>query len=155
MEDMRHETAGVWVPPPLVYAAGVAVGLWLHGRYPIDVLPAGIRPVGWILIAAGVLLSASAIRLFRKAGTTVNPRRPVHALVTHGPYRVTRNPMYLALAFVTAGVALVATSLWTLVLLAVVLVVIQRIVIRPEEQYLRRRFGAEYEGYAARVRRWI
>lgn len=155
VEDVRQEAARVWVPPPLVYAAGIVVGLWLHSRYPVDILPAGIRPVGWVLIAAGVLISASAIRLFQRAGTTVNPRRPVRALVTDGPYRFTRNPMYLGLACVHAGVAFAARSLWTLVLLAAVLMMIQRIVIKPEEQYLRQRFGGEYERYAARVRRWI
>jgi len=80
---------------------------------------------------------------------------PATALVTTGPYRYTRNPMYLGLAFLYAGIALAFGLLWALAALPVVLLVVDRVVIPPEERHLEAQFGDEYRAYKSRVRRWI
>ena len=89
------------------------------------------------------------------AGTPTNPYKPVSNLATDGPFRYTRNPAYLSLTMVYAGVAFLARAPWALALLPVALGVIRRGVIEREERYLERKFGAEYVSYKARVRRWI
>jgi len=111
--------------------------------------------LGWILAGAGVALAASAIALFRRASTSPVPNQPTTALVAQGPYRFTRNPMYVGLAALYAGVALLANSWWPLVVLPVVLMVIRWRVIAREEAYLERKFGDAYRAYTTRVRRWL
>ncbi|MBV8230410.1 MAG: isoprenylcysteine carboxylmethyltransferase family protein [Planctomycetaceae bacterium] len=94
-----------------------------------------------------------AVATFRRLGTTPNPAGPTTALAVGGPYRFTRNPMYLGLVFLMAGLEFLANALWPLVLLPVVIV--RRAVIDREERYLTAEFGEEYLRYKARVRRWL
>ena len=96
-----------------------------------------------------------AVATFRRVGTTPHPAGPTTALAVGGPYRFTRNPMYLSLVFITVGLALLANALWPLVLLPVVIVIVRWTVIDREERYLTAKFGEEYLQYKARVRRWM
>lgn len=159
MPDAKPDTSGVVLPPPLVYAAGFALGYLLHLLYPMVLFgtaAAGARHlVGWGLIAAWVALSGSAVFLFRRAGTSPIPIKPTTALVVDGPYRFTRNPMYIGLVALYLGVTLLVNTPWPLVFLPVVLVVVRRRVIAREEAYLERTFGDAYRAYKARVRRWL
>ncbi len=91
----------------------------------------------------------------RQADTPANPYKPVSRIATEGPFRYTRNPGYLSMAMIYAGVASLANVSWVILLLPVALLVIQRGVIEREERYLERKFGKEYLSYKARVRRWI
>ena len=91
----------------------------------------------------------------RRAGTNVDPREPSTAIVTDGPYRFTRNPLYLSMALIYAGIACRANALPAAMLLPGVLAVVQKGVIEREERYLERKFGGEYIRYKGRVRRWI
>ena len=109
----------------------------------------------WALVAAfGGMVAWSFLAFFRDR-TTVIPNRPANALVFTGPYRYTRNPMYVALALLTAGMGLWLNTWWVFLLLVPVVVAIDRFVIAREEAYLRRRFGSEYDAFARRVRRWV
>jgi protein-S-isoprenylcysteine O-methyltransferase Ste14 len=92
---------------------------------------------------------------FKDVGRTVRPDRAAGTLVIGGPYNMTRNPMYLGLALVYLGVAVAGQSVWALILLPVVLAIIQRRAIEPEETFLEQRFGANYINHAAKVRRWL
>ncbi len=146
----------VRVFPPLVYAVALLVGLAFSHWLPTPVVdPAVAHVVGAVPAVAGAALAAIAVGLFRRAGTTVRPNGPTNALVVSGPYRFTRNPMYVAFALLYLGVALAAQSLWARLLLPAVLAVIRARVIAPEEAFLRRRFGDAYIAYQARVRRWL
>jgi protein-S-isoprenylcysteine O-methyltransferase Ste14 len=91
----------------------------------------------------------------RRAGTNVRPDQPTLAVVTDGPFRYSRNPLYLGLTGLYVGVTLLADALWPLVLLGPLLGVVQRGVVRREERYLAAKFGAPYLAYQARVRRWL
>jgi protein-S-isoprenylcysteine O-methyltransferase Ste14 len=150
------DTAGIIAPPPLIYLGALAAGLLLDRRYPLAFLPRGWElPLGALLIALGVLCAVTALLAMRRAGTAVNPYQPTTAIVTNGPYRYTRNPLYLALALFYAGIASFANALWAMALLPVALAVIYYGVIRREEKYLERKFGADYLHYKSAVRRWI
>jgi len=152
----RPDTAGVPFPPPLLFAGGLACGWLLNLLFRIEVLPPMVaRVAGITLIGLGVLLALTAVFVFRRAGTNVRPDRPVTALVFAGPYKFTRNPMYVSLTAVYLGAAIWMQSLWALFLLPAVLIAIRRKVIAREEAYLERRFGAEYTSYKALVRRWL
>ncbi len=148
--------SGVRIPPPLIYVAGFFVGVALELTFPIGALPLGVGLAG-ALIGGGLWLAldGSAMMLFRRAGTSMVPMRPTTALVTSGPYRVTRNPMYVGMACLYLGLALSLGVIWALALLPIVLLMVDRLVIVREESYLEARFGVEYREYTSRVRRWL
>jgi protein-S-isoprenylcysteine O-methyltransferase Ste14 len=102
-----------------------------------------------------VALDTQAMLRFMRSRTSFNPARPATALVTGGPYRFTRNPMYLGMAGAYAGLAVATGVLWALAFLPVVVLTIDRLVIRREERHLAVAFGEEYERYRSRVRRWV
>src|SRR5205809_8131640 len=144
MSDASSDTSGVGFPPPLIYAGGFAAGYAAHRLVPIRWWPeptAVESLLGWGLLIAGVLLAVSAAYLFRRAGTTPNPTKPTSALVIWGPYRFTRNPMYVGMTTLYCGGALLLNDLWPLALLPVVIALVQRRVIAKEEAYLVRTYG--------------
>jgi|SRR5215204_4561644 len=150
------DSAGVRVPPPLVYLGGLAVGFALEALLPGSSLPAVVQwVVGGALLVAGLALLASFNTTFQRTGTAVEPWKPTTAIVTTGPYRLTRNPAYVGMALVYVAIAVLSQALWVLVPLPVVLLIIDRGVIAREERYLEHKFGQEYLDYKGRVRRWI
>lgn len=150
------DNAGVRIPPPLVYAAAVIVGLLLDGVHSLRIGAGVFRPaVGWLLVAVWLYLMLSSFQLFWRKHTSVLPIRPATTLVVTGPYRFTRNPMYVGMALLTIALGLFLNTWWPIILLAPALVVVQRFVIAREESYLHRRFGAEYDAYTRQVRRWF
>lgn len=151
------DSAGIRIPPPLYFAAGLALG-WVAGYFvpPPRVLPQGISLwMGGALIAISLILALSAIFLFRRARTTILPQRASGALVIVGPYRFTRNPMYLSLSIFYIGAAILFGLTWAFLLFPIVVLLIQTRVIAREEAYLERRFGNDYRQYRETVRRWI
>jgi protein-S-isoprenylcysteine O-methyltransferase Ste14 len=144
------------VPPPLYFAAGFAAGLALDRLVPLD-LPAmqTVAVIGWTLIAVAVVVVGSAIFLFRTARTSLLPYRPATAFVTGGPYRFSRNPMYLSLVLAYTGLSFIFQILGPLLVLPAVIWLVQELVIRAEEKHLRQQFGEQYIRYTCRVRRWI
>ena len=150
------EVAGVVAHPPLIYLTSILLGAGLHLVWPIRVLPdpAGL-PVGGGLVLVGLALFALAIRQFLAAGTPIPTNQPTRAIVAKGPYRFTRNPIYLSMTLVHLGIALWVNDAWLLCTLAVTLLILSWGVIAREERYLARRFGDEYLRYKSSVRRWI
>jgi protein-S-isoprenylcysteine O-methyltransferase Ste14 len=152
----ERDSAGVIAPPPFIYLGGLALGFVIEALLPGASVPGLVRWVGGgVLLVAGLALLASFNTAFGRTGTAVEPWKPTTAIVTTGPYRLTRNPAYLGMALVYVGIALLAGALWALVPLPFVLIVIDRAVIAREERYLERKFGREYLDYKAGVRRWI
>ncbi len=156
MTDDGRANAGVIAPPPLIYAIPLLLGLLLKRRIPVPFLPRGVaRVLGLPLLGGGMLLIGWFFRTMRRAETPIDPREPVSRIVTGGPFRYTRNPAYLGMAMIFAGVSCLANALPAILLLPVALLIIQRGVIEREERYLEREFGEEYLRFKARVRRWI
>ena len=149
--------ADVRFPPPLIYLVFLALGILANVWYPLLLLPAPLAwALGGLLIAAGALLGPIwGVHVLRRAGTTIRPDKPSENLVTSGPFRFSRNPLYLALTLIYAGAAIVADSGWALLLLIPVILIMGRFVIGREEAYLARTFGEEYERYKGAVRRWL
>jgi protein-S-isoprenylcysteine O-methyltransferase Ste14 len=154
--DAAADNAGVRFPPPVLYALAVLGGYLLNRRWPLPVGESGLVPVlAWVLTAVCLVLTVSSVGNFRRFRTSIVPIKPSAVLVVAGPYRFTRNPMYVGLAALTAALGLFMDSWWPIVLLLPVLVIVRLFVIAPEERYLKRRFGADYVRYTQRVRRWI
>lgn len=152
------DVPGVIALPPLIYLAFLAAGVMLEAVLPTpwsDALRPARYVAGGLLVLAGVVLGALGTRRFRAAGTNIPPTLPATTLVVSGPYRWSRNPMYLAMTLIYAGIAVAAGSLWTLALLVPALLLIRNGVIAREEAYLERKFGEPYRLYKASVRRWL
>jgi protein-S-isoprenylcysteine O-methyltransferase Ste14 len=155
MSEVR-DSAGVRFPPPLIYVAGLALGFGLNWPWPLRIMPqTAAWALGAALLVMWVVVGAAAIPLFVRAKTPLNPAKPVTSLVTSGIYRLTRNPMYLALALFYLGCAVIGNSLWALVLFVPVIAIVHVAVIGREERYLERTFGDTYREYARQVRRWL
>ena len=156
MPGDEQDKPGVVAPPPLIYLGALIFGLRLNRRLPIGFVPRGIaRGLGWSLLGAGALLLGWFEWAMWQADTSSNPYKPVKHIATEGPFRYTRNPGYLAMTMIYAGIASLANALWAILLLPGALLVIQRGVIEREERYLEAKFGEEYLSYKAQVRRWI
>ena len=142
--------------PPLIYLASIVVGLFLHWVLPIGLAPRVLgRLVGAAtLLGAGALFIA-AVRTFRTAGTPIPGNQPTTTVVRHGPYRFSRNPIYLAFSLLQMGIALWVSSLWVVATLAGAVALMTVVVIPREERYLEARFPSEYLPYRASVRRWV
>jgi protein-S-isoprenylcysteine O-methyltransferase Ste14 len=151
-----RDNSGVLLPPPIVYFAALSLGYFLRGRYALPFVPASLtQPLGVALVVLGVGVAISGAVTFRKAGTSPNPTKPSTAVVMHGPYRFTRNPMYLGMTVLTVGGAVWMNSAWVLILLVPALAVMRWHVIAREEAYLEEKFGESYREYKRRVRRWL
>lgn len=153
------ETAGVAVRPPLLFLSGLLVGAVAGWLVPLDAGPALAGPPRWIAGAAvalvGVTLMAWSLRLFSASGTPVQTSKATNAIVTTGPYRFSRNPIYLGLSLIYIGIALGLALWWALALLPLIWIILHFGVVRREEAYLEARFGEAYESYRARTRRYI
>jgi protein-S-isoprenylcysteine O-methyltransferase Ste14 len=152
----NQDNPGIRVPPPLIYLVPLVAGLVLDRRLHLPFLPRGVaRGLGWSLLGGGVTLNAWFLKTIRKADVPIRTDKPVPRLTTEGPFRYSRNPSYLALALIYAGIASLRNSLWAMLLLPPVVMVMQREVIGREERYLERAFGEEYLAYKVQVRRWV
>ena len=151
--------AGVRFPPPFLFVIGLLAG-WVLDRY-WHALPlsrfagSAVKPFGYTVLALGLILAGWGIVTFRRAKTAINPHLSASQLVTHGPYRFTRNPMYTGLTMQYLGAAALLDSAWPIIVLPVVILILVKTVISREEMYLRDAFRAEYTGYTASVRRWL
>ena len=150
--DIPHVIA----PPPLIFGVPLALTLLADRWWPRALLPQPWPVIlGPLLILVSLLFLYPAIQVFKRARTNPKPWKPTTALVRNGPYRLTRNPMYVGFTCFYLGVTLWANAALSLAALPVVLVVMDVFVIRREERYLARKFGDSYRQYVAAVRRWI
>jgi protein-S-isoprenylcysteine O-methyltransferase Ste14 len=148
--------SGVKIPPPLIYAAIFGVGFLLETYLPFDLLPlSATRILALLCMAASAVLGVWNFSSFRLARTSPSLMKPSTALITVGPYRFSRNPMYVSVAFMYTGLAFWFAVFWALVLLPIVIVAVRYYVIAGEEGYLERKFGQAYIDYKAGVRRWL
>jgi protein-S-isoprenylcysteine O-methyltransferase Ste14 len=144
------------VRPPLVALASLLAGAVLTIAWSLPFFPHALRlPVGGLLVAMAAALFRYSTRQFRMAGTPVPGNKPTTAIVRTGPYRFSRNPIYLAFFALHLGLAIWANSLWLMATLIATVAVIAVVAVPREERYLTGRFGTEYLEYKASVRRWL
>jgi protein-S-isoprenylcysteine O-methyltransferase Ste14 len=144
------------VRPPFVYLSSIVLGLVIHSAWPARFVPPSLStPVGAMLTLLAVGLFVAAVRTFRAAGTPVPGNRPTTAIVRTGPYRFSRNPIYLAFSLFQLGLSVWLNSLGLLLTLIPAVSLMALVVIPREERYLEARFPVEYSSYRAAVRRWL
>jgi len=144
------------VRPPFVYLGSIALGLVLHLLWPARVVSPSIStPAGAIVTVLAIALFVSAVRTLRAAGTPIPGNRPTTTIVRTGPYRLSRNPIYLAFSLVQFGLSLWVNSLALLITLIPAVALMWLVVIPREERYLEARFPSKYLPYKASVRRWL
>ena len=151
------DSSNAIVRPPIAWALAFAAGLGLNWLDPLPWIPAAVPNV-WIgaaVFAAAFALAIWAIVSFRRAGTRVETTEPTTTIVEHGPYRFTRNPIYMGMFLGQIGFAIGFNSLWILITLIPFYLVLRHGVVAREEAYLERKFGGVYLGYKSRVRRWL
>lgn len=152
-------TAGVIARPPFLFLGTLLFGLVADRLLPPPFVIAGGDAARWALgglpIIAGLALATAGIRNFSRAGTPVPTNEPTRALATGGIHAWTRNPIYLGLFLLYAGIAVTAASPWALILMLPLSLTMRYGVVAREERYLERRFGDAYRDYKARVRRWL
>jgi protein-S-isoprenylcysteine O-methyltransferase Ste14 len=152
----QNDSPGVITIPPFIYLFFLAVGSALDFLFPVALLSNPVQyTVGLALIAASGVLLPFVLGRFRASGTNLDVRKPTTAIISDGPYRFSRNPAYLSLSLLYAGIGVAADSVWIFGLLLPTLVVMHYGVIAREERYLEAKFGEEYLRYKRSVRRWI
>jgi protein-S-isoprenylcysteine O-methyltransferase Ste14 len=157
MSEITHETARVIIRPPLAWALAVVAGFALDWLEPLPFLPedwpAGL--LGAVVFVLALALAIWAMDSMTRAGTNVPTNRPTTAIVESGPYRFTRNPIYMGMFGGLIGLGIAFDSPWLLVMLVPFALLIRYGVVAREEAYLERKFGEAYRSYRRRVRRWL
>lgn len=150
------DNPGVLARPPLLYGGALIAALALHWLWPMPILDHAIAlGAGLPLIALGVGIAIAGRRALQAAATKIDPMRPTTAIVTSGPYRFSRNPLYVALTLLFVGLTLAVDTWWGIVVLVPLVIVMHCGVVRREERYLEQKFGEPYRQYRSRVRRYL
>lgn len=159
MSEARRDAATRFFPPAVPLAT-VLIGVGLEFLWPLDpgfalAAPARYWLGGAILAGSLLVLGAWPVLMFRRTGQSPKPWKPTPEIVVRGPYRFTRNPMYLQMVLGCLGFAVLLWNLWILILTPLCAWILQRWAILPEEAYLEDKFGESYLAYKRRVRRWL
>jgi protein-S-isoprenylcysteine O-methyltransferase Ste14 len=145
--------------PPLIYGAAILLGAFsnfvLPKPWPESPTSDFLAAIGGLMIAAALFVDFSAMRTMTKAKTTIMPNKGAEHIVTNGPFSFSRNPIYLANTFITAGIGLLSGIIWFLPLALFAAFMTQHLAIKREEAHLEARFGKAFREYAKKVRRWI
>ncbi len=155
---MKRDTPKVNIPPPLFFL-GCLLGAWLL-EYRLGLngfeLPSMLRWTGAVLIFGfSGYLALHAVVVLKMSGTHIDPGQPTTTIVEKGPFRISRNPMYLSLVLILLGLSIWCVSIWFLTAAIILVWVLDKTAVRPEEKYLETKFGDQYTSYQSRVRRWF
>ena len=156
MDAPQQDRAGVITLPPLIYIAVFVLGNAADGLKPLPIFGSGKGfAAGLILIAAGLVGAAWAVVSLLRNATAVNPYKSTTRIVKVGPFRYSRNPIYLADLFIYGGFALILDTWWPLILVPALVWIMTTGVIQREERYLTQKFGEQYAAYRKQTRRWV
>ena len=147
--------AAVRVPPPVLMLLGVLAAFGMDHAIRLPTPGALLNWAGVLLVVGGLALALLTVRQLHAAGTTIEPHGTVTALVTNGPYRISRNPIYLAYVCITIGFPMALGTLWGLIMAPLLIISLNYFVIRYEEEYLFNKFDVDYTNFRSRVRRWL
>ena len=150
------DNPGVIALPPLLYAAAFGIVLVLRWLWPLPLAPyPAALWLGIGLVVFGAAIAVWGRRTMEAAGTNVNPSLPTTVIVTTGPFRLSRNPLYVALTLFFFGLSLALNTWWGPIVLVPLLILMDRGVISREERYLEQKFGESYLRYKSQVRRYL
>ncbi|EKF41058.1 hypothetical protein NA8A_17855 [Nitratireductor indicus C115] len=145
--------------PPIIYLIAIAASVAAGLAYPLPWFGAPLSDIlfalGWLMIAGFVFIDVQAMRTLFQAKTTILPHQGAHALVTDGPFAISRNPIYLGNSMLVAGLGFVTGNPWFLLFVFLAGFMTFKLAIEPEEKHLALRFGKKYRDYQKKVRRWI
>ena len=144
-----------WVRPPLVYSSSIMTGALLTWLWPLPIAPPAAVSIGGTMVFASILLFLFSVRALSAAGTPARGNQPTTNIVRTGPYRFSRNPIYLSFFVAQLGIALWISSIWMVATLIPAAAVVSRVVVPREERYLESRFGQQYSSYRDSARRWL
>jgi protein-S-isoprenylcysteine O-methyltransferase Ste14 len=152
----QADNPGVVMRPPLLYGIAFVVVLALRWFWPMPIVDHTVATwLGLALVVFAVGIAMWGRRTMQAAGTNVDPHRPTTVIVKNGPFRFSRNPLYMALTLIFLGLSLVVNTWWGIVLLFPVLIIMHWGVVLREERYLDQKFGASYQEYRSKVRRYF
>jgi protein-S-isoprenylcysteine O-methyltransferase Ste14 len=152
----KKDTPAITVTPPYIYGGAIVVGVILHRFFSIELIPRRISIYGGIFFILFVVpIALFSIREFQRYRTTVDHKKPTTAIITTGPFRFTRNPLYLAGLLLLTGIGFLLNNIWIIGMLIPVIIIMTRSVIFHEEEYLTEQFGEKYLQYKSSVRRWL
>ena len=152
----KDDLDGVQTPPPVVYLALMLFGVGLQFRWPIPFLAPGTQyAIGFTVIVLSIVLFGLVLRTFLASKTSLDHRRPTTALIRSGPFRYSRNPIYVSMTMLGLGAGALLNNFWIVLAMVPAVFVIRYFVIAKEEALLEKKFGDEYLRYKASVRRWI
>ena len=156
MEETHNDAVGIGsVHPPVILGVGLGTIILQKILGVPSPLPRLTRPFGIPLVIAGLLLGGTAFKAQHQGGTPVDPHQPTNALVQTGPYRFTRNPIYLSFLLIVAGLAVLFNAFWTLPLVPGMAAILDRGMVVREEVHLEEKFSREYKEYKKQVPRWL
>lgn len=156
ISDNANDNAGVKFPPPFIPLSFIGIGYALQRLKPMD-LPGNEdwSIAGWGIVAAGIALLIWGQRQFVANKTNIRPDKPASTVICSGPYRFTRNPLYLAFLILQTGIGILMANLWIVLFVPLTMIAITLYVIPREEAYMERAFGDDYLALKATVRRWL
>ena len=158
MESNTNDRPSIRIPPPLLFFAFIAAGFLLDYLFPIKLFRLAWWPriiCGGLIFTISGYLALGSISVLLRNKTPFDPAKPTLKIVHQGPFRLSRNPMYLALLCLLAGVAVFTGSIWMCLAVPALFIILDIVVVRPEEEYLERNFGSQYLSYKVKVRRWL
>ena len=156
MSEMREDHASVKIHPPILLLIHIFAAFLLKWLFPLPfAFPKILVWLGYLLILAGLGLAFSAAGQFMRVHTTLDPHGSTTEIITSGPYRFSRNPIYLSFVCLLIGFLFIFGSYWGLILSPVLMVSLSQLVIKHEETYLEKKFEDMYTSYKSRVRRWL
>lgn len=157
MNTTQPRTPAILAPPPILYLVSLALAFAVNAFAPRPITAASLT--AQLAGAAFVLLSGAFARwafvVMKMQGTSASPRKPSDALTTDGPFKLSRNPIYVAMTGLYFGIALLGNSFWPFLFLVPLLATMHWGVVLREERYLTHRFGEAYLAYKAKTRRWL
>ena len=153
----RHQDrARTPLPPPLIHMFCILFASVLHKFAPLPLLvDSGQNAIAITIAGSGIFLLLWSAYQFNRHKTDINYNQPSNAIITSGPYRFTRNPVYLSFALILLAIACQQNNSWLAIMVLPACVATQYLVIHHEEAYLLRRFGEQYRDYQRQVRRWL
>lgn len=158
MKNNSKDNAGIRIPPLCFFFGCLGSGFLLEYLFPIHKISIPLLPrivVGCIFIFISGCIAVSALTVFIKNKTPFDPGKSTVKIVKEGPYRFSRNPLYLSLLLLLAGIAVLNLSFWLLFTIPILYILFLFNAVLPEERYLLQKFGKEYSDYSEKVRRWI
>ncbi len=156
--ENKKDSPGVYIPPPLIYVLIFLDAIFNQKRIPIDASVFQLlatKIIGILLLVTSLFFIVTSLTKFFQSKNTLIPIKPASSLQTNGIYNISRNPMYVGLAFIYLGLTCLIGNWWNIILFPILLLIVQQFVIKKEEEYLTRAFGVKYADYKKKVRRWL